>query len=237
MLLCTKMKKATLFLVAALLNCAVLSAQDGTGPRLGLKFAPNLGTFKPDTKGVDKGKNIVGYSFGFMLDVNIADNANYWFATGLFLNNSGGGVQTTSDLALNDTIDILSVTDVEYRLQYVEIPLTLKLKTNEIGYSTYYGQIGVGTGFNLAAKADSETVSSGTTITSEDDDVKDDVSVFRASLILGAGMEYNFSGNTTALVGFTYNGAFTNLYDGVKVNDLEPKVLQRYFEITLGVYF
>jgi len=32
--------------------------------------------------------------------------------------------------------------DQSYNLKYVEIPLSLKLRTNEIGYLTYYGNFG-----------------------------------------------------------------------------------------------
>ena len=42
------------------------------------------------------------------------------------------------------------------KLKYLEIPLTLRLRTNEIGYITYWVQVGVGLGFNIKARATDE---------------------------------------------------------------------------------
>jgi hypothetical protein len=52
--------------------------------------------------------------------------------------------------------DSIISTSSNYTLQYIEIPITMKLKTNEIGSLTYYVQIGVEPGWNLSAKGSFE---------------------------------------------------------------------------------
>jgi hypothetical protein len=123
--------------------------------------------------------------------------------------------------------------------QYVELPITLKLMTNEIGYITYYGQIGFGAAFNISAKSDYDVYDPATkSVTSfTDEDVMDHTNPFKASLILGAGLQYNFSGNTSLLIGLTYNNGFTNILKDVTVNETELKAKQDYLELTLGMYF
>ena len=59
----------------------------------------------------------------------------------------------------------------------------------------------------------------------------------RVALAVGGGLEYNFSGNTSALVGVKYSNGFTNVNKS-KVDDVEqPKAKLHYFELTIGALF
>lgn len=233
------MKKTLSFALSLFLITAAHAQNEGRSVRFGIKLAPNMGWVKPDTKGLKKGGSKFGYSFGLMGDFMIGGNGNYAFATGVLLNNIGGKL-TTPVTVNGDSKDL----ETELHLRYIEIPLTMKLKTSEIGYMTYYGQIGVSAAFNIRAKADFETVDQTTNkvVLVEDEDVADDVSMFKAALVVGGGLEYNFSGNTSLLVGVTYNGAFTNLYDGLEYIDengskKDVKAFANYIELTTGVFF
>ena len=60
----------------------------------------------------------------------------------------------------------------------------------------------------------------------------------RASLVIGAGMEYNFSGQTAALIGITYNNSIINVLEKDAIPGFEsPKLFAEYLELTLGVFF
>lgn len=229
------MKKVAAMLCLLVLGATTgLYAQDGSF-RFGIKVAPNLGFIKPDTKELKSGGARFGYTFGLMGDFMIGSNHNYAFATGLFLNNVGG--KTTFPFQ-DKNLETIT------KYQYIELPLTLKLKTNEIGYMTYYGQIGFGAAFNIAAKSDHDVydpvAKAVTRVT--DDNVMDHTQLFKASLVVGAGLEFNFSGNTSATVGVTYNNGFTNLYKDSQITDAngnktDLKAKQNYLELSLGVFF
>ena len=73
--------------------------------------------------------------------------------------------------------------------------------------------------------------------TLEDEDIKDDINVFKAGLIIGGGLEYNFAGTTSVLAGITYNNSFTNILNDVEFNGKKAKVYSDYIELTLGVFF
>lgn len=110
----------------------------------------------------------------------------------------------------------------KYNITYVTLPLTLKLRTKEIGSLTYYGMFGVNTSIRVAAKATDEVqkpASSsssgwGTPETISKTDIKKDVSLFNESLNMGLGVEWNLSGTTSLVIGANYLLGFTNVVKG-----------------------
>ena len=76
-----------------------------------------------------------------------------------------------------------------------------------------------------------------TFIEEENENIQDDINLFRAALIVGAGAEYNFSGNTSLLFGITYNNGFTNIANFDVDVDKKAKLLNNYLELTVGVFF
>jgi len=225
------MRKTSAALVIALaVTSSAFAQNEGRSVRLGLSIAPNLGWITPSGKKVDSDGSKLGFRFGLMTDFIIGANANYAFATGLYSNNIGAKYKRTYT-ALTDSL--VSSQTAALRVQYVELPISIKLKTNEIGYMTYFGQIGFDTGFRVGAKGDYETVRNGQTVSLKDEDASDDVSEFRVALVVGAGFEYNFSGNTSALVGLKYSNGFNNVFD----NDDLGQAKLHYAELTLGMLF
>lgn len=227
------MKKVTAILLLLAFTAAGAQAQDRP-VRFGIKLAPNLGFIKPDTKELKNDGTRIGFTFGLMGDFMIGGTENYAFSTGLFLNNVGG----KTSYPFGDK-NLLTIS----KYQYIELPITLKLKTNEIGYMTYFGQIGFGAAFNIAAKSDFDMPDGkGEIVRVTDENIMDQTNLFKASLIIGAGLEFNFSGHTSAMVGITYNNGFTNILKDQEIVDASGtkkamKAKQNYFELSLGVFF
>jgi opacity protein-like surface antigen len=242
------MNKA-LALFPALFCGLLLNAQDAPTARFGLKASPNMGWIKPDSKGLSANGNRTGYTFGLMMDFPIGPTGSYFFSTGMFLNNTGG--QFTRAFSYEEapaTPPAVRTRELEtdLKLGYIELPITMKLMTNEIGYMRYFGQVGFGTAFNIRAKADTELpvyyappgdkyVEKFETV--ENEDYMDNINLFKASLIVGAGLEYNFSGNTSLVAGITYNGGFTNILKDIQINEKNAKAMANYIELNLGVFF
>lgn len=218
------MKKATLILCISFLMPALLFAQDGKSFRLGLKVAPNLGWTSPVDKRLKSDGSLSGFNFGLMGDIRLG-NDNYALSTGLFYMVRTGGKYV---LAANDSTTVKST----MKLEYVQLPVAIKLKTNEIGYMTYFALIGADLAVNVGAKGDMVTSTGRTTVSVKDDDISDNVAMFRAALLVGAGVEYNFSGNTSALVGVNYSNGFTNV-----LHKDQGKARLHYLELALGLLF
>lgn len=240
--------------------------------KIGVKIAPNIGWVKPESKHISHERNALRFGFGLVADIHFTDN--YAIGTGLNIFQMGGEVSYHT-LREGDNGQEIALLSRSYMLQYGEVPLTLKLRTNEIGYITYWGQFGLGLGVNIRATANDEldyqftnenaTIndpnpwisSDRETSVIENEDIKDDISLFRASLIIGAGIEYNLSGGTSILAGVTFNNGFTDILrnNGLQVNEAdevdfqegddnkqEPvpfqlKGIGNFFELSLGIMF
>lgn len=218
--------------------------------QLGMHFSPTVGWIKPDVDGVKNESNRIGFNYGVLADFNFAEN--YAISTGVNIISTGGTISypfVSSD-PNNPAIVNGGNLESETQLKYIEIPITFKLKTNQIGYITYYGQFGFGAAVNYDAEADLNFSStSGADFSRSEVDLKDEVSLFRASMIIGAGAEYNISGNTSILIGLQFNNGLTNVYDfDVPESDANGnpqnngntnavKAINNFFALNLGVLF
>jgi hypothetical protein len=84
---------------------------------------------------------------------------NYGFVTGLNLGVYGGNVLYVDSVSIS-TGDQSSVvlrpgSTAAFNLSYLTIPVGLKMKTNEIGYFTYFAELGFKQQLNIGSKATS----------------------------------------------------------------------------------
>jgi opacity protein-like surface antigen len=222
------MKKS--LLVLAIVSIAYNSfGQTEQKFHFGLKAAPALTWFKSDTKGLNSDGSRLGFIYGLIAEFNFGKN--YAFATGIDVAYRGGKFKQSVETPGNTLI-----TSTDLRLQYIELPLTLKFKTNEIGYITYYLQAGVSMGFNIRSRADIhiDHQSMGTTQSSDssDVDIDDSINAFNLCMVLGGGIEYSLSGNTALLAGITFSNGLLDVLD-----DSEAKATSNYLALTIGVLF
>lgn len=181
----------------------------------GFKFAPTFAWIKPDSKGLERDGSKLGFSYGIVTEFRIQDN--YAFATGLQVTYRGGRLNYRyADDAANPEFSY------KLNLQYVEIPITLKMKTNEFGKMRYFGQFGLEPGFNIRSKVDYELESRGTSQvgwvldTEYDEDFSEYVNSFNLSMIIAAGLEYKLSGSTVLFGSFEFNNGFVDIFKKVK---------------------
>ena len=261
------MKKILLVAITIALTTHGLQAQDDRAVRLAFAVQPAISWIVPKGDILSNDGSRFGFSYGILTDFMIAGNANYAFSTGIFINSQGGTLTnsqfhdgTTKSPNPDDDANVLigqfAEATEKYKIQYLDIPLTLKLKTNEIGYLTYYGQFGLDLSFNLSAKKDLDyKFPDVSTLTDEDVDVNKDVNAIRTALQVGAGAEYNISGDTYILAGIVWNNGLTNIFnnEAVKANDdgtprlisdgsslsFDEKfeAINNYIGLTIGVIF
>jgi len=235
------------FLTALLLFSLVTfmaSAQNGeTRFRLGLKAAPSFAWLKPDADGLSAGAVAMKFSYGLITEFGIGKN--YAFATGVDVSYVGGnlnfGKKVFEQTSAGDTFMLASR---KYKLQYIEIPLTLKMKTNQIGYMTYFLQFGLNPSIRIKAKADDKDQAG---VALNNVDISGDISLFRLALNVGIGAEYNIHGNTSLVFGITFNNGFTNVLtnpsntiqkvSGGSATAYIQKATSNYLALTVGVLF
>ncbi|MBK0382729.1 PorT family protein [Pedobacter sp. SD-b] len=212
------MKKIFLAIVLCLGTTLIFAQQQDTfkGFKLGLTAHPTFGYIKSDIQGVDGDGLRAGFTYGLLGDFYFAQN--YAFSTALKLTTING---QTKETATNE--------QKIYKLQYIEIPATVKLCTSETNGLKFFGQFGLGNAFNVRAKQDIKGLSSEPVQT--DVDIYKNISFYRASLIIGAGAEFAAGEKTKLAGGLTFDNGFTDIKSG------SGTLKSSYIGLTLAVYF
>jgi len=230
--------------------------------RFGLKVAPNIAWFKPaDSKRLNSDGTAMRFSYGLMTEFKLNNAAS--LLTGVEYASAGGSLTyITEDSLYYDPTSYISklkqsdsakffLTKRFYTNRYIDLPLTIKLRTPEIGRMTYFGIFGFNLSIRTNARAKDEgvleTVTSNPTIeVLEDVDITSQIQLFRAGLNAGLGFEYSLAGSTCLVFGVTFNQGLTNALrkapeqlkfdriDGFKFDQITKNHI---VQITVGVLF
>ena len=232
--------------------------------RFGITALSSLGWLIPlQQKIYSRGKIGLGFGWGFNVEKNF--NTNTSFRTGFSISTFKAGLNYFDDnLSLNHKTyyvldaqeefvnwssntpppdgDLYQLINRKYKINYFNIPFILKLKTNEIGYFTYYGEFGASIGFKTKALVEDDIIALdsnllsldnfGNTSTKKDINVNEGTKSVRLGLSLGAGAEYNLSGNTSLFFQLNWNYF---LLDQLKSADNE-KFLKKETSTGSGVF-
>lgn len=232
------MKKISLILSLLVLT-TMLYAQNTKGPRFGLMGVPHFNWLKPDNAKIETTTR-VGIKYGAVGEFFFADN--YAFTVGAYHALSSGKLNhednsyrfftRIEDQSSDEINQEPKYKDYKVNLQYVEIPIGLKLQTNEIGYLTYFGHIGINPGFNVRARLDAKSTSDNNE-DFENQDVFKDIETLDFSLRVGGGAEYSLTESVSLLAALYFNNGFVDvLPDG----DGE-KLFRKNVGLRLGVMF
>lgn len=193
------------------------------GFRLGLTAHPTIGWVKPET-GKSNGISL-GFSYGLLGDFNFAEN--YSFSTGLTITTING--ESTEAQTVNSSQIAI---ERKYKLQYIEIPLTIKLRTGQMGEVRWYGQFGLSNDFKIGAKQSGDGVVKGGSPGPNSESISKYTKFYRAGLIIGAGAEFDVADHTTVAAGLSLNNGFTNIRSN-EANSLR----NHYIGLNIGVFF
>ncbi len=213
------MRHTTLILLFAFVTLINSSAQDDKRTRLSFVLSPQLSWLSSDNSSVDGNGNLFGYNFGVVMDRFF--DTNYAFTTGLTINTTGGKLKYADGTTMKIGGETQEITEATYRLKYIEVPLALKLITNEFHRSRYYGQFGVYTQYNIKTND-----GNGKSMNSE-------VNFFDMGYQLGGGMEYSLGGDTYMMLGLIYSGGFLDVTDNV----IDDKTTLNRFTFQFGIIF
>jgi hypothetical protein len=217
--------KKTLVITALLCLSSAIYAQKA---RIGLTFSPTFGFLRTLDPNLEKSGARAGFSYGLLFDYRIDNNERYAFSSGFFHSLTGGNyIAHFPDTSGTDTLTVTH----NLKPQYLNIPLTLRLRTNEIGYITYYGQFGLNLGVMVSPLENRTSVPAKPT---DGNNVKLEHNVIPSiALHIGGGIEYSLSGATALLVGIFYDNGFTGV-----VNDPDfGKISLRNIGLRAGIIF
>lgn len=220
------MKKAILCVLTGIicLQTATSFAQsmsiDSKKFRFGVFVAPTMSWMRPTTDKTDDEKyaptnegSKVGFTYGLMAEYNFAEN--YAIVTGLQINMTGGKINSKYLGTESGKINVVQNANFNYRLNYLEIPAALKLRTDPISGFRFFGQLGLTTGFNIAKKATYSVDyynENGTLLNSkgENEKIKGTLAIAPVmfTMNIGAGAEYPLNDKLAAYAGIFFNNGF-----------------------------
>ena len=214
------MRKSLLFLSFILVGALACLSQT----KLGLKFSPLFSSHKISLKSdqleVFQGKTATRMSIGLIVDHPFTDT--YFLSSGLIylpkrvsinLEEEDGGTAPTNPFE-------------SYDLNYLQIPLSLKLFTNEIAPdSSLFFQVGLILEFKIFDQA-----------LNEDYEFISKFNFFDTAAIIGTGIEYRLGINTIFFTGISLQKGLINIIN--RTNPEYPLVIRNQIvSIDVGMKF
>jgi hypothetical protein len=145
-----------------------------------------------------------------------------------------GGRLVSSDTTVlelsNSKYKVLPHNPVTYKIQYLVFPVGLKLQTNQIGYLTYFSDLGLDPKIVISRKADIPSLKI------SDENAVNELRMFNLSYHVTAGIEYSLGGSTALVFGLNFDN---NFLDITKDNGNQPvdKVSHKILSFRFGVNF
>ncbi len=196
----------------------------------GVHADPLISWFSTDVRGVTNNGARAGFNFGLNFYNYFAKN--YSFSTGISLISAGGSLTSTDTTVYefsNFNATVPGGNPVIYKIQYLSVPLGLKLQTNQIGYVTFFTDLGLDPKVVISSKANIPFLD----ISGEN--ASKETNLFNLSYHITAGIEYSLGGTTSLVAGIGFDNNFLDI-----TNDkgrLKDKVSHKLLNFRLGINF
>ena len=213
------MKKIVLVLPILCLFLVTTNAQEGE-IRIGMQASPTFSSMNTNNNNVNRSGTNLGLKLAMISEYYFQENYAITSGIGFHFNSGGrllyeepGAYWPNSDLDAG--LDSLAAgVKLRYNLQYVEIPVGIKMRTREFGYLRYYLEPSLVFGFRSQARGDIEGRRFDGNSVGEDGekiDIREEVGGFNFSWAFGGGVEYTLSGTTSLLVGLNLQFGVTDV--------------------------
>lgn len=221
-------KKAAL-ISGLIFMCLLVNGQQKIG--FGVHVDPVISWFSTDISQVKNNGARPGFNFGLTYNRYFADN--YSFSAGISLLSAGGKIvskDTTVMEFTNFRSTVLPGNSVVYKMKYIAFPVGLKLQTNQIGYVTFFSDLGFVPKLVINRKVDIPSLSI------SDENGSNELRMFNLSYHITGGIEYSIGGNTALVFGLDFDN---NFLDITKDNGKQPndRVSQKILSFRFGVNF
>jgi hypothetical protein len=110
----------------------------------------------------------------------------------------------------------------------LEIPFSIKLKTNEFHRAYYWGLFGLSGRVNIGARGDSDDNILRKT------NIHDEINMFNIAMNVGLGFDYELGGSNAASVGLVFQNGLTDVTTDNAFND---KTIINSLKIRLALIF
>jgi hypothetical protein len=199
--------------------------------QIGLYSEPLISWFSSDTDHAANDGVRPGLAFGLTYDRYFA--RNYAFSSGISIINASGRLNYSDTILIrfkNSETELDAGDNITYRIQYLSIPLGIKLKTNQIGYLTFFANTGINPKVVIGGKGD---------IPSQDIkkvNITEELRLFNLGYYITIGTEYSLGGNTAVVVGIGYEDNFMDVTKDF-AGQAEDKINHHILRFRIGLNF
>ncbi len=193
--------------------------------RLSFVASPTVNWMTTSNTNASNEKSILGYNFGLNGDFYFSEDERYSLLTGLQITNIGGEISCNPGHDFQfagSTLPTLS--KIKYRLRYVEVPLAIRLKTEQFDRVRYWGEFGLSTMVNIESRGDSNDG------TLKKADINSEINMFNLAMDVGIGFDYDLGASNAIAVGLIFQNGLTDattdnaFADRTKINTLNLKI-------------
>jgi len=224
------MKKIIVLLFIGLSSLSLFSQSKYSG---GIEGGLAYSWFNPDNKKAENLSGRLAFTYGVFMDKKLSNT--FSFSLGIFMLDAGGKLKYDHNIIVNtvekrDTLKTFG--DLTHRIKYIEIPFSIKGKTQEIGYITYFAKAGLNPMVPIKSRIDLN----GANFSDTDKDLNNlgEINLFGIGFHLGAGLEYSLGGSTAFIVELLYSNNYLGIIRG-NANDV--KIASNFIQLKTGIKF
>lgn len=220
--------KRFIIILIALIQSGLLQAQDY---RYGVYTAPVISWFRTDVEDISNKGARAGFFFSISADRHLTDN--WYFSSGLAYTSASSRLVSTDNSFFrfsDHTVTIAAGDPVIYRLQYISIPVGIKIKTHETGYFSYFAEFGLDPKVVINGRVDIPSI-----------DIKGkgamtEIRRFNTGYHFTGGAEYSLDGNTSLILGLGYESTIFDITKDFETMETD-RTTQKMLKFIFGINF
>lgn len=217
------------FILSCLLIATVVTGYSQKHIRLAFIVDPSVNWMRTSNSSTENGKSILGYDFGLNGDFYFSEDERYSLSSGVQISNTGGEISYHSNSSFGFSGKTLpALTKIKYRLRYIEIPMAIKLRTDQFYGARYWGLFGLSAMVNISSRG---TSNDGTLKKSN---INDEVSPINLAMNVGIGFDYDIGENNSVSAGLIFQNG---LMDVTTDNSFSDKTIINSLKLKIGLIF
>ena len=199
--------------------------------RYGLYLSPMISWFGTDVDNISNKGARAGFGASITAERHLTDN--WYFSSGLGFSAVSGRLVNSSASFFRFSDHTSTIPEGEpiiYRLQYLSIPVGMKIKTMETGYLVYFAEFGLDPKVAISRRVDIPSISV------EGKRAAGEIKSLNTGYHISGGAEYSIDGNASLILGIGFESNIFDTTRDYETNESDRST-QRMVKFIFGINF